>query len=106
MLIMLSTTMGFGELRQLRRRDVDMERGCVTVREGAKNSYRQRTIPLNDVALESMTWILERWKKIGGSDDEHYILPHRPQGEACSPLAQDDSMDNGPSNNVDVQRIP
>jgi integrase len=81
MMIMLSTTMGFGELRQLRRRDVDMERGCVTVREGAKNTYRQRTIPLNAVALESMTWILERWKKLGGSSDEHYILPHRPRGE-------------------------
>jgi integrase len=73
-MVMLSTTMGFGELRQLRRQDVDMVRGCVTVREGAKNSYRQRTIPLNAVALESMTWIPERWKKFGGSDDEHYIL--------------------------------
>jgi len=31
MLIMLSTTMGFGELKQLRRRDVDMVRGCVTI---------------------------------------------------------------------------
>jgi integrase len=79
--VMLSTTMGYGELRHLRRRDVDMERGSVTVREGAKNSYRQRTIPLNEVARESMSWILERWKKIGGSDDEHYILPHRPKGQ-------------------------
>jgi hypothetical protein len=23
---------------------------------------------------------LERWKKCGGTDDEHYILPHRPRG--------------------------
>jgi integrase len=58
-----------------------MERGCVTVREGAKNTYRQRTIPLNPAAKESMEWILERWKKIGGNDDDHYILPHRPRGE-------------------------
>jgi site-specific recombinase XerD len=43
MMVMLSTTMGFGELRQLRRQDVDMERGCVTVCLGAKNLYRQRT---------------------------------------------------------------
>jgi integrase len=81
MMIMLHTTMGFGELRQLRRRDVDMERGSVTVREGAKNTYRQRTIPLNETARESMTFILELWKKLGGSSDEHYILPHRPRGE-------------------------
>lgn len=81
MTIMLSTTMGFGELRQLRRRDVDMKRQCVTVREGAKNEARERTIPLNATAFESMTWILERWKKLGGNSDEHCILPHRPRGE-------------------------
>jgi integrase len=79
MTIMLSTTMGFGELRQLRRRDVDMKRQCVTVREGAKNEVRERTIPLNATAFESMTWILERWRKLGGNSDEHYILPHRPR---------------------------
>jgi integrase len=79
MTIMLSTTMGFGELRQLRRRDVDMKRQCITVREGAKNDARERTIPLNATALESMIWILERWKKLGGSSEEHYILPHRPR---------------------------
>ena len=60
---------------------LDTERKCVTIREGAKNTYRQRTIPLNAAAFESMTWILERWKRLGGSSDEHYILPHRPRGE-------------------------
>ena len=58
MIVMLSTTMGFGELRQLRRCDVDMEKRCVTVREGAKNTHRERTIPLNNSAFESMAWIL------------------------------------------------
>jgi integrase len=81
MTIMLSTTMGFGELRQLRRRDVDMQKRSITVREGAKNETRERTIPLNASAYESMAWILERWKKLGGNSAEHYILPHRPRGE-------------------------
>jgi integrase len=81
MVIMMNTTLGFGELRQLRRRDVDMERGCLTVREGAKNQYRQRTIPLNAAAGESMEYILKRWAEIGGSSTEHYILPHRPRGK-------------------------
>ena len=81
MVVMMNTTMGFGELRQLRRRDVDMARPCVTVREGAKNQYRQRTIPLNAAARESMEYILKRWAEIGGSSPEHYILPHRPRGE-------------------------
>jgi site-specific recombinase XerD len=81
MVIMMNTTMGFGELRKLRRYDVDMERCCVTVREGAKNSFRHRTIPLNSKAKESMEFILARWQKLGGCDPEHYILPHRPRGE-------------------------
>ena len=34
--------------------------------------------PLNSAARESMTWILERWKKPGGCDPEHYILPPSP----------------------------
>jgi len=82
MAVMLSTTMGFGELRQLRRRDVDMHKRFVLVREGAKNEHRQRTIPLNACAYESMAWILERWEKLGGCDPEHYILPHRPRTRA------------------------
>jgi integrase len=81
MVVMLSTTMGFGELRQLRRRDVDMNKRCVLVREGAKNDYRNRTIPMNAAAYDSMSWILDRWKRLGGWDAEHYILPHRPRGE-------------------------
>lgn len=76
MIVMLSTTMGFGELRKLRRRDVDMEKSCVTVQEGAKNIYRARTIPLIGSAFESMAWILIRWEKLGGSSEEQYILPH------------------------------
>ena len=31
-----------------------------------------------------MTWILERWKKLGGCDPEHYILPHRARREEAS----------------------
>jgi integrase len=79
MTVMLSTTMGFGELRQLRRKDVDMQRQCITVREGAKNEHRERTIPLNASAHEAIAWILQRWRELGGSSEEHYILPHRPR---------------------------
>ena len=79
MMVMLSTTMGFGELRHVRRRDVDMRRGCVVVREGAKNNYRDRTIPMNAAAFDSMSWILDRWTDLGGSREDEYILPHRPR---------------------------
>jgi len=57
MIVLLSTTMGFLELRHVRRRDVDLKKRSVLVRDGAKNFFRDRTIPLNPVAFESMSWI-------------------------------------------------
>jgi integrase len=79
MLVMLSTTMGFGELRHVRRRDVDLKRKSILVRDGAKNFYRDRTIPMNAAALDSTLWILERWERLGGYSDSEFILPHRPR---------------------------
>jgi integrase len=79
MTVMLSTTMGFGELRYIRRRDVDLQRRCVVVRDGAKNDHRDRTIPLNAAAYESMSWLIERWTKLGGRQESEFILPHRPR---------------------------
>jgi integrase len=79
MMVMLSTTMGFGELRHVRRRDVDLRRGCVLVREGAKNDFRDRTIPLNAAAFDSMSWLLDRWDDLGGTREDQFILPHRPR---------------------------
>jgi integrase len=79
MMVMLSTTMGFGELRHVRRRDVDLKHKSILVRDGAKNDYRDRTIPMNAAALDSMFWILERWEKLGGREDSEFILPHRPR---------------------------
>jgi site-specific recombinase XerD len=80
MMVMLSTGMGFGELRHVRRRDISMKRKRVVVRDGAK----VRTFPLSSAAHESMTWILERWEKLGGCDPEHYILPHYARREKAS----------------------
>lgn len=79
MMVMLSTTMGFGELRHVRRRDIDLQRRCVTVRDGAKNDYRDRTIPLNHAAYDSICWLLERWEALGGNQESQFILPHRPR---------------------------
>ncbi len=79
MLVMLSTTMGFGELRHIRRRDVDLKKRSLLVRDGAKNFYRDRTIPMNAAAYDSMCWILERWEQLGGSQDSDFVLPHRPR---------------------------
>jgi hypothetical protein len=80
MIVLLSTTTGFGELRHVRRRDVDLKKRSVLVRDGAKNFFRDRTIPLNPVAFESMSWIIDRWGDLGGTSDAEFIRPHRPWG--------------------------
>ena len=43
MIVMLSTTAGFGELRHLRRGDVDLEQRSIHIREGVKNVAPSRS---------------------------------------------------------------
>lgn len=78
LIVMSNTSMGFGELRHVRRRDVFLtdDPPFVEVNDGSKNDYRIRSIPLNFLALKSMRWIVKRWEEMGGSDPDHYILPH------------------------------
>jgi integrase len=79
--VMYRTGSGFGELRKLRRRDVDLARATITIINGAKNAgARVRTVTLTASALESMKWIVARWERLGGSDPEQYVLPHRTKG--------------------------
>ena len=49
-LLSLHTTMGPGEAMGIRLKDIDLEKKQVSVRD-AKNRFRVREIPLNDVAL-------------------------------------------------------
>jgi integrase len=78
LVVMANTSMGFGELRHLRRQDVFLtdDPPFVEVNGGNKNDYRLRSIPLNFLALRSMRWIVKRWEKLGGREVDHYILPH------------------------------
>jgi hypothetical protein len=78
LIVMANTSMGFGELRHIRRQDVFLsdDPPFVEVNAGAKNQYRLRSIPLNFLALRSVRWIIKRWEEIGGSDPGQYILPH------------------------------
>lgn len=76
-LLTANTTAGPGELRLLQRRDVDMEKRLLFVREGAKNRQRERPIPLNDDAAWAMQKLLERAHEQGASKPTHYLFPHR-----------------------------
>jgi len=90
MMVMLSTTMGFGELRHVRRQDVDLKRKSILFRDGAKNDYRDRTIPMNAAALDSMLWILESWAAARTPSSSCRTGPAatRAPGSSMSPWAQ------------------
>lgn len=79
LIVMMYTSMGFGEMRHLRRCDVflNTEIPFIKINGGTKNDYRIRDVTLNRVALRSMRWIIHRWEDLGGTDPEQYILPHR-----------------------------
>jgi integrase len=87
LVVMGNTSMGFGELRHLKRADVILneEIPFVTVNEGTKNDFRIRTIPLNWMALRSMRWILRRFEELGGTEPGQYILPHRADRDKENP---------------------
>ena len=73
--LMLRTGCGFGEIRGVRRCDVDLDKKVIAIIE-AKNEYRERTVPLSPRAMESIRWLLERWRRLGGHKPEEYVLPH------------------------------
>jgi len=78
LVVMANTSMGFGELRHLRRQDVFLtdDPPFAEVNGGNKNDYRLRSIPLNFLALRSMRWIVKRWENLGGREQDQFILPH------------------------------
>jgi integrase len=78
--VMYRTGTLFGELRKMRRKHVDLKHGSITILEGAKNYQRERTVRLVPSALESTTWIVARFEKMGGLSADQFILPHRKKG--------------------------
>jgi integrase len=75
--IMLRGGFGFGELRKVRRRDLDIEGAKLAIVEGAKNGERVRTVNLVPSAVASAKWLVERWERLGGTSGDQYLLPHK-----------------------------
>jgi integrase len=76
--IMYRTGTGVGELRRLRRRDVDLDAGTISVVLGAKNSgARVRKLALVPSALAAIRFLVKRWKQKGGVFPDDFLLPHR-----------------------------
>jgi integrase len=76
--ISINTTCGPGEIRHLRRMDIDFEKNTMRVQpEGAKNEHRIRVIPLNSTAWAAVIHLWERAERLGSVRDEHYLIPYR-----------------------------
>lgn len=74
-----ATTMGTNEMRSLRLGDVNLQHRIVMVpREGAKNRYRERTIPLRSAeAVWAAEQLIERAKDLGAAGPIDYLFPFR-----------------------------
>ncbi len=90
-LVTAHTTIGPAELRGLRLSDVDLDNRVLSVREGAKNQYRVRRVPLNETAFWAVSQLLERAKAKGCNQPDHYLLPGRIQR---GPYVPSKPMDN------------
>jgi integrase len=73
------TSMSTNEIRALQIGDVDMQHRIVSVSAaGAKNSYRQRTIPLYSAqVLWACEQLLSRAADLGSRAPQHYLFPFR-----------------------------
>ena len=83
MILSTNTTAGPKELFTLQLKDYDRERRRIHVgRKEAKNAFRVRVIPLNEMAYTAMERVLELAKKRGSRHPEHYLFPFRIHGNA------------------------
>jgi len=80
-----NTTVGPGEIRLLRLKDVSLKDRMLHVREGAKNRFRIRSVPLNDDALWAVNELMKRAQQMGATEPEHYLLPHRAHTSGSAP---------------------
>jgi integrase len=55
--------------------DGDPARAWIKIREGAKNDYRVRSIPLDREAFEAASRLNELARERGAGNPEHYLIP-------------------------------
>ncbi|HXM22570.1 MAG TPA: tyrosine-type recombinase/integrase [Terriglobales bacterium] len=72
------TTAGPSEIRNLQLGDIKLDGvPSITIKRGAKNKFRLRELPLNNLALAAITKLLKRAAEKGCHLPTHYLLPHR-----------------------------
>lgn len=77
--ISINTTAGPGEIRHLRLGDINLHSSPprIHIREGLKNSNRQRVLPLNQEALEAVQTLVYRAERLGATRGDQCLLPGR-----------------------------
>jgi integrase len=90
--ISINTTAGPGEIRHIRLMDVhldDPEGPFFEVQsQGARNPGRMRMLPLNGTAERAMRYLLDRARRLGSHEPQHYLIPfriHRSQYDPSRP---------------------
>ena len=74
--IAANTTMRGGEIRQLRHRNVDLLAGVVRIeRQTTKTDGGCREIPLNQEAKDAILRLLDRARRLGSSEPDHFLFP-------------------------------
>jgi integrase len=92
-----TTTAGPGEIAHLHLNDISFVEdtggclGTLRVRDGLKNGFRERLLPLNSSSRWAIAQIMARYYKLCqrlgiAPDPEHYILPGRKQRELFDPM--------------------
>jgi integrase len=86
-LITMKSGIGPGEIRSLRLKDCSLDPPQITVpRAGAKNTRRERLVPLNDAAAWALEKLLDRAvDKCGCNEPEHYLIPFRKKDNSYDP---------------------
>jgi integrase len=91
-MISRNTTASPVEIRHLRLRTVDLERGTMSIEEGLKNEFRERVVPLTSDALWALKKLMVRYQEMCARhhiavNPDHYLLYHRAdkRGETPDP---------------------
>lgn len=81
-----NTTMRGCEIKGLRLGDVDLAARLLKIRRAStKTDAGCRLIPLNTPAQWALARLLERANSLGSTLPNHYLLPHRVQGQRYDP---------------------
>jgi len=76
--IAINSGAGHQELRYIRLKDIDLEGRNLYVQEaGAKNQYRMREVPLNEVAFAAICRAIEIAVERGSRNPDHFLFPRR-----------------------------